>query len=571
MLKNLLLLLTIFTCTSLSAQSIIWDGGGDGTSWEDALNWSNDTIPLEGAAVIFPKDVVANVTGSAPNTIDQIIFDTSAMVTLDLDLDLGVETTILHNMVLRLDANVTFGGITDMRTFNFLSAANRNSLLLNSEGGMVTVTEQATLNMNTGRTGIRMNRTTAAIINNGTLNLVNYFEHGIFLIRGTITNNGTISIGTGTVDEAPTSDGINVGEEGVFNNNTEGAIAIDKPLDDGLEILGIFNNAGMVSTVSKDDAIAANHGLLVGDGDVAGVVNNLAGAIINTDGGIGESSRTIAIPAAGLLNNAGNINVSGGNLGQALFNLGTLTNETCGQINFIEARILNTSAGMIINNGLITSTRTGSGINNTAMDGSVLNNAFYSYTNPNSNFTTNVEGTDNGQRIIRDSIVVDAANTCMVADIGIDVPYTWYSDLAATIEAGTNDASGLLSFNDNVFSISGTQTLYTCYGEEVQLVVENVSGGCTVLVGVDFVQLTDAFTLKPNPAQDFTQINFGEEYISAQKTIEVYNAVGQLVQTANSSGIDNYLLTTSNLAAGFYTVNLQTEKGMQIERLVIQK
>ena len=570
MLKTLLLLLTIFTCNSLSAQN--WDGGGDGTSWDDALNWSNDTIPLEGAAVIFPKDVVANVTGSAPNTIDQIIFDTSAMVTLDLDLDLGFETTLLHNIVLRFNANVTIGGTTDMRTFNFVSTANRNSLLLNSEGGMVTVTEQATLNMNTGRTGIRINKATAAFINNGTLNLVNYYEHGIFLIRGTITNNGTISIGTGTVDEEPTSDGINVSEEGVFNNNSEGSIAIDKPLDDGLEILGIFNNAGTVSTVSKDDAVAANHGLLIGSADEAGVVNNIAGAIINTDGGIGESSRAISIAAAGFLNNAGNINVSGGNLGQALYNLGALTNEICGQINFIESRILNINAGMIVNNGLITSTRTGSGINNTATDGSVLNNAFYSYTNPNSDFTTgNVEGTDNGLRIISDSIILDATNTCTVADIGIDVPYTWYTDLEGTIEAGTNNENGLLTFNDDAFAISGTQTLYTCYGENVQLIVENVLGDCAVLVSVDFIELTDVFTLMPNPAQAYTQLNFGDEYISTKKTIEVYNAIGQLVQTAISNGVDNYLLPTNNLAAGFYTVNLQTEKGMQIERLVIQK
>ena len=47
-----------------------------------------------------------------------------------------------------------------------------------------------------------------------------------------------------------------------------------------------------------------------------------------------------------------------------------------------------------------------------------------------------------------------------------------------------------------------------------------------------------------------------------KKNIEVYNAVGQLVQTANLNGADSYILQTKNLAAGIYTVNLQTEKGM---------
>ena len=129
----------------------------------------------------------------------------------------------------------------------------------------------------------------------------------------------------------------------------------------------------------------------------------------------------------------------------------------------------------------------------------------------------------------------------------------------------------MLVLNDNIFDQLGTQTLYTCFGEAVQLNIENVSGSCSLVSGVDFVQLTDVFTIMPNPAQAFTQIKFGDEYIAKEKSIEVYNAVGQLVHTANLNNVDNYILHTSDLATGVYTVNLQTEKGMQIERLVIQK
>ena len=75
----------------------------------------------------------------------------------------------------------------------------------------------------------------------------------------------------------------------------------------------------------------------------------------------------------------------------------------------------------------------------------------------------------------------------------------------------------------------------------------------------------------PNPAQAYTQLQFGDEYLATEKTIEVYNAVGQLVKSATLNGADNYTLQTNNLAAGIYTVNLQTEKGMQIERLIVQK
>lgn len=125
--------------------------------------------------------------------------------------------------------------------------------------------------------------------------------------------------------------------------------------------------------------------------------------------------------------------------------------------------------------------------------------------------------------------------------------------------------------NDDIFAEFGNHTLYTCFGEEIQLNVQNVSGACALVNGVDFIQLTDVFTLMPNPAQDFTQIKFGDVYIPNEKTIEVYNAVGQLVKSANLNNAEHYILNTNNFATGIYTINLQTEKGIQIERLAIQK
>lgn len=569
MLKNLLLFLTILTCTSLNAQT--WDGGGDGTSWDDAENWSNDTIPLENANVIFDIGTTATITGAAPNSIGRIFFDTLTNVTLDLDLNIGVDTTTVHNIAIKKGGNITFGGTSEMRTFNFLTASNRNTFLLNSEEISVTISEQATVNINTCKNAIRINKAQASFVNNGTLNSVNYIEHGIYLIKGTITNNGTMNIGTGTEDEEPTSDGINIAEEGLFNNNTHGTINITQPLDDGLEIFGIFNNAGTISTISSDTALANNSGIAVGSMNSTGTLNNLAGGIINTDGGTGELNRAFAIQASGSFTNAGYVSVSGGNLGQSFYNVGTLTNETCAQIDLIATRILNNNAGVLTNNGLITSSYTAAGINHGAADGSAVNNTFYGYTNVNAAFSGgNAESIDNGVKT-GEGIIVDAENSCMVADIGIDIPYTWYTDAAGTIEAGTNDANGMLTLNDGIFDQPGTQVLYTCFGEAVQLNIENISGGCLLVSVRDLVQLKDVFTLTPNPAQTYAQISFGHEYISSKKTLTVYNSVGQLILTVNSNGADNYLLDTNNFAAGFYTVNLQTEKGIQIERLVIQK
>ena len=569
MLKNLFLLITIFSCTTLFAQT--WDGGGSSSSWDDPLNWSTDTIPAEGATVIFPYGTDANISGSAPNAIRRIVFDTSTIITLDLDLNFGGPGTAVHNMIFNESASVTLGGTTEMRTFNFVSATNRNGMLINSNGVNITISEQATLNMDSCSNAMRMSKLDATFVNNGTLNLMNYTTHGINVFRGTFTNNGTITIGVGIEDGDPTSDGINIAEEGVFDNSAEGNITITKPLDDGIEVLGIFNNAGIISATSKDDAIATNAGFSIGTAEMTGTINNMASGVINADGGIGDQSRVVRVDTLGVLNNAGAMNVTNGIGGQALLNYGALTNEACARIDMIECRILNNNTGVLINNGLINSSWTAAGINHGATDGSALNNAFYRYTNPNVPFTGGTaESTDNGQNASA-NIVVDAENSCTVTDIGIDVPYTWYADMAGTIEVGTNDENGLLVFNDDVFAVSGTQTLYTCFGEEVQLEVQNVLGECALTVGVDLVQLTDVFTLMPNPTQTFTTIKFGTDYISNEKSIEVYNSVGQLVHAVNLTNVENYILNTNNLAVGIYTVNLQTEKGMQIERLVIQK
>jgi len=568
MVKNLLLLLTIFTCTSLSAQ--VWSGGGDNTSWDDPDNWVGNAVPAGGANVTFPDGVTANITGTAPNAIRRVIFDTLTTVTLDLDLDFVIAGNPVHAINIKKDANVTFGGTTDMRTFNVAAGAGRNALLIGGEGCVVTISEQATMNVDTCQNAVRMTKDDAVFINNGTFNLVNYIETGISMLRGTVTNNGTISISTGTVSEEFESDGINV-SDGVFNNNAGGTITVTEAFDDGVEVLGTFNNAGTISTLSREESTANNNGLVVGSTNSEGFMNNLTGGIITTDGGIGGSNRPLAIQASGNLNNAGNINVSGGNVGQAFLNSGILTNEACAHIDMIESRILNSNAGMITNNGLLTSTWTAAGINNGAVDGSAVNNAFYGYANGNSDFAGGGEGgTDNGQKTGM-GIEVDAENSCTITDIGIDVAYTWYADAAGTIEAGTNDENGTLNINDDIFGEPGTLPLYTCFGEDVQLLVSNADSDCSVVSGIDFVQLTDVFTLMPNPAQSYTQIKFGNEYIANEKNVEVYNAIGQLVQTANLNGADSYILNTNNLAAGIYTVNLQTEKGMQIERLIIQK
>ena len=46
---------------SCSAATVTWDGGGDGRSWNDAVNWSNDRVPGVTDNVVLPASTATNV------------------------------------------------------------------------------------------------------------------------------------------------------------------------------------------------------------------------------------------------------------------------------------------------------------------------------------------------------------------------------------------------------------------------------------------------------------------------------------------------------------------------------
>ncbi|MCP5517318.1 MAG: Ig-like domain-containing protein [Verrucomicrobiales bacterium] len=56
----------LLTCLSLQAGTITWDGGGDGASWNDPLNWSGDTLPgqTDDAVIDVPGDPTIVLSGS---------------------------------------------------------------------------------------------------------------------------------------------------------------------------------------------------------------------------------------------------------------------------------------------------------------------------------------------------------------------------------------------------------------------------------------------------------------------------------------------------------------------------
>ena len=56
--RNTVAVVWIAGSVGAAATTVSWDGGGDGTSWHDPLNWSDNKVPAA------TNDVLVTVTGS---------------------------------------------------------------------------------------------------------------------------------------------------------------------------------------------------------------------------------------------------------------------------------------------------------------------------------------------------------------------------------------------------------------------------------------------------------------------------------------------------------------------------
>lgn len=83
----------------------------------------------------------------------------------------------------------------------------------------------------------------------------------------------------------------------------------------------------------------------------------------------------------------------------------------------------------------------------------------------------------------------------------------------------------------------------------------------------------NSISLAPNPAADYTQINFNFDEMMNDVDINIVDVNGRTVTTKALRNIqkDNFRLDISSLNAGVYNIVVRTEKGMTTKSLVIQK
>ena len=160
----------------------------------------------------------------------------------------------------------------------------------------------------------------------------------------------------------------------------------------------------------------------------------------------------------------------------------SIINEACGVINIADKQIRVWSTGAVssfVNNGLVIYTGNGAGVSVSGSNTST-NNAFYDYSS-GVNFLAAGNGTKTeiGINVANaGNLVVDAASSCGVADLGIEGAYEFFSDAAGANSVGTSTAGGAIAFDADAFTAAGTQTIYTCHGNAFAFTVNNVDGAC---------------------------------------------------------------------------------------------
>lgn len=93
----------------------------------------------------------------------------------------------------------------------------------------------------------------------------------------------------------------------------------------------------------------------------------------------------------------------------------------------------------------------------------------------------------------------------------------------------------------------------------------NGAKSALVATSLDDLKGTRNLTISPNPASDFVNIRSEEALLS----IKVVNNIGQVVHTVSIDQAD-YQLNVSDFYPGFYIIEVETENGTAVKRIVIQ-
>ena len=170
-------------------------------------------------------------------------------------------------------------------------------------------------------------------------------------------------------------------------------------------------------------------------------------------------------------------------------------------------------------------------------------------------------------------------NDGMMTDVDNDSVYEVTVTLVENTDAQFKFKNGAnvwesinLSFDSTCVAPDGSGNRLVMVGASDMTLTDycfNACVTCDIVSPTAFVPVTASFEMMPNPANSYVQLVFNEEFTTTEKTVFVFNAVGQTVFTTNVNNVNGYTLNTSTLASGMYFITVQTEDGIQTKRLMV--
>lgn len=431
--KQLLLLFTLFALSlSINAQTNTWLGG-DGY-WDDVAMWSTGAIPTSSETVVINNGTVKALSGYIARA-KKVEIHSNGYLSITSGGYLFVEgsSTSVHGITVSGDLNVT--GRLYVRNIN-----NGEGIQVSGDGrfkinknGIVSIRDIDGMGIwnsseitNKGKLFIR-NTTSNGMLNYGTIDndggkfsLLNINGTGVYCyLNGHLINSGEIHVKG--ADSA-----ISIYADSDVINEEEG------------KIYASYITSSAISTSNNPNSIFENYGLINATWsiDYYGLANE--GQFINYETGevvFDQADYGIVNFINSSLTNEGTITVEDQMTSGALYNNGgTLDNSSCGEI-FLNHRMINTSSGIINNEGWIYNTDT-----NVSSNFGVFDNKGVIEDNPNT--LTPILTNDGIIALPLSGNIQVGVPVTNALTLGLLDSFTvegWYTDISLNTSAGTYD------------------------------------------------------------------------------------------------------------------------------------
>lgn len=363
---------------------VTWDGGGDGSSWEDPLNWDSNTEPTKDDAVCIGKNITVEVNNPGEEA-SSIIVDDGSILNVNLGADLKTEGCLSDGIYLDTSAILNVNGsllvnrtgddgiFMEDSSVVFIGATGEVQLLnigddgiqtSNSSGDTMTLIVNGMLFINNIEDeGIEMDEKSVIIIGiDGEITVEGTKGGCAFEIDGTnVTNNGNIFV------RNCDGDGIELDNDGdipgVFINTSTARLIIDNLYTDtdiGIEVQNsssqspnMFINNGyiLISNIPFADGIELENNAIF--------VNNCGIDISNVgEFGIDLEGNESTFINVNILNIGRDpVSTSSDTSAIRIRQNGQFLNDSCGIVNITTSHnlLLESSEDSLTNHGLMTS------------------------------------------------------------------------------------------------------------------------------------------------------------------------------------------------------------------------